>query len=197
MEVIVEYGYESQNADELSIKKGDRIRNVTRKEDGWYEGELVHTGQRGVFPDNFVKPAKSSAKSQPPSEERNKPAPAAPPSPAFQARVLYSYVPVNDDELSIQQNQVVTVLRLVEDGWYEGTLEGRRGVFPSNYVQKMDEDAKRKKVFGIGFGNIFSGKQIELKTKETLVTADKRPRAKVLYDYEPIQPDELRLVRDQ
>ena len=55
MEVLVEYDYKAQNEDELSIHKGDRIRNVTRKEEGWYEGEIVGTGARGVFPDNFVK----------------------------------------------------------------------------------------------------------------------------------------------
>lgn len=55
MEVLVEYDYQAQNPDELSIKKGDRIRNVVRKEEGWYEGEMLSTGRRGVFPDNFVK----------------------------------------------------------------------------------------------------------------------------------------------
>lgn len=55
MEVLVEYDYQAQNPDELSIKKGDRIRNVLRKEEGWYEGEMLSTGRRGVFPDNFVK----------------------------------------------------------------------------------------------------------------------------------------------
>lgn len=57
MEVLVEYDYQAQNPDELTIRKGDRIRNVLRKEEGWYEGELVGVinGRRGVFPDNFVK----------------------------------------------------------------------------------------------------------------------------------------------
>ena len=55
MEVLVEYDYTAQNIDELTIAKGDRIRNVHRKEEGWYEGELVSTGKRGLFPDNFVK----------------------------------------------------------------------------------------------------------------------------------------------
>ena len=52
---MVEFDYIAQNPDELTIKKGDRIRNVVPKEEGWFEGELLGTGQRGVFPDNFVK----------------------------------------------------------------------------------------------------------------------------------------------
>lgn len=55
MEVLVEYDYTAQNPDEISISKGDRIRNVVRKEEGWFEGEIISSGKRGVFPDNFVK----------------------------------------------------------------------------------------------------------------------------------------------
>jgi len=55
----------------------------------------------------------------------------------FKARVLYSYIPVNEDELAIQENEIVQVIRLVEDGWYEGIYAGKQGVFPSNYVEKI------------------------------------------------------------
>ncbi|CAF0913185.1 unnamed protein product [Brachionus calyciflorus] len=231
MEVLVEYDYSAQNLDELTIKKGDKIRNVIRKEDGWFEGELISNGKRGVFPDNFVKPIKNTPVSKPiifnsPDDKKKSfitqtpivapivvPPPQPPTSVAsnqFQAKVLYSYVPVNDDELSIQENEIVTVIRLVEDGWYEGVLNGKRGVFPSNYVEKIEKldkqddefETKKKKVFGIGFGNIFSGKQIELKTKENFAPVDIEPairkiKAKVLFDYEPSQPDELKLTRNE
>jgi hypothetical protein len=55
MEVIVEFDYIAQNVDEIDIKKGERIRNVVQREEGWYEGELVSNGKIGLFPDNFVK----------------------------------------------------------------------------------------------------------------------------------------------
>ncbi len=55
MEVLVEYDYQAQNSDELDIKKGERIRNVVRREEGWYEGEIIGSGKKGLFPDNFVK----------------------------------------------------------------------------------------------------------------------------------------------
>ena len=54
MEVLVEFNYTAQNEDELTIKYGDKIKNVTRKEDGWLEGELA-SGAKGLFPENFVK----------------------------------------------------------------------------------------------------------------------------------------------
>ena len=53
MDALVEYDYNAQNEDELSIKKGDKIKNALKKEEGWMEGEL--NGKKGLFPDNFVK----------------------------------------------------------------------------------------------------------------------------------------------
>lgn len=203
MEVLVEYDYAAQNPDELTIKKGDKIKNVVRKEDGWYEGEMASNGRRGVFPDNFVKvikqvnsaakpigfnvkvggdekkksatttatapaasnsnatgpkyvqsvPAMSPPPPPPPTSQQQKPnlaatiVPSAPVasnhkqsnSEGFLAKVLYTYVPVNDDELPIQENDTVQVLKLIEDGWFEGVYKGQQGVFPSNYVEKINE----------------------------------------------------------
>lgn len=57
MECEVEFDYEAELSDELSIKTGDIIKDVKRMEGGWWEGNL--NGKRGVFPDNFVKVSKS------------------------------------------------------------------------------------------------------------------------------------------
>jgi hypothetical protein len=56
--VEVEYNYEAEQSDELSIKVGDIIKNVTISEGGWWEGEL--NGKKGMFPDNFVKVKKNN-----------------------------------------------------------------------------------------------------------------------------------------
>jgi len=53
VDVEVEYGYEAEQPDELTIKVGDVIHNVITAEGGWWEGEL--NGKKGMFPDNFVK----------------------------------------------------------------------------------------------------------------------------------------------
>lgn len=53
MEVEVTYEYEAEQEDELSIKVGDIIKNVSTAEGGWWEGEI--NGKTGMFPDNFVK----------------------------------------------------------------------------------------------------------------------------------------------
>lgn len=52
MEAIVDFDYEAQEPDELTIRKGDILRNITKKPGGWWEGTL--NDKRGMFPDNFV-----------------------------------------------------------------------------------------------------------------------------------------------
>lgn len=53
MECVVEFEYDANEDDELTLKKGDVITNVSLYEDGWMKGVL--NGKEGVFPDNFVK----------------------------------------------------------------------------------------------------------------------------------------------
>lgn len=53
VEAVVEFDYEAQQDDELSLTVGDIIVNIRRDDGGWWEGELG--GRRGLFPDNFVR----------------------------------------------------------------------------------------------------------------------------------------------
>ena len=40
-------------------------------------------------------------------------------------RVLFSYQPVNDDELQLLPDDVIDVLEEVEEGWWKGKLKER------------------------------------------------------------------------
>lgn len=53
VEAVVEFDYEAQQEDELTLTVGDIIKNIRRDDGGWWEGELG--GRRGLFPDNFVR----------------------------------------------------------------------------------------------------------------------------------------------
>ncbi|XP_048883179.1 rho guanine nucleotide exchange factor 7-like isoform X2 [Brienomyrus brachyistius] len=48
----------------------------------------------------------------------------------------------NEDELSFSKGELITVTRQEEGGWWEGTLEGRTGWFPSNYVREVKPSEK-------------------------------------------------------
>lgn len=58
-------------------------------------------------------------------------------------RVLYSYESNGPDELSIAEGEEIELTTGPEggqnyaDGWWEAVKEGRKGIFPSNYVRLM------------------------------------------------------------
>ena len=51
------------------------------------------------------------------------------------ARVLYTFVGQNDDELSINEYDIVTLIQHVDPDWIEGEADGKIGLFPAAYVE--------------------------------------------------------------
>ena len=53
-----------------------------------------------------------------------------------QCVVLFPYVAVNDDELSLQEGEIITIVsKEIEDkGWWKGEIDGRTGVFPVSII---------------------------------------------------------------
>ena len=54
-------------------------------------------------------------------------------------------MPSNDDELELVVNAEVTVLRQTEEGWWEGVIDGKTGLFPSNFVTLIEDESKSGK----------------------------------------------------
>ncbi|XP_035784241.1 rho GTPase-activating protein 26-like isoform X2 [Anopheles albimanus] len=54
----------------------------------------------------------------------------------LRVRTLYACLAENDGELSFEPNQIITnVRRSNEPGWLDGTLNGKSGLIPENYVE--------------------------------------------------------------
>ena len=51
------------------------------------------------------------------------------------AQVEYAYVAQEPDELNLTVGDIVKKCVQKEDGWMEGTLAGKRGMFPDNFVK--------------------------------------------------------------
>ncbi|XP_030304101.1 CD2-associated protein isoform X2 [Calypte anna] len=167
VDYIVEYDYDAVHDDELTIRAGEIIRNVKKlEEEGWLEGEL--NGKRGVFPDNFVKEVKKDVEPKDDSVplRREKSGNVAslvqrmssyglpvggfqphPPSKGLkkrsgskkrQCKVLFEYAPQNEDELELKLGDVIDINEEVEEGWWSGTLNGKTGLFPSNFVKELE-----------------------------------------------------------
>ncbi|KAM7136577.1 CD2-associated protein isoform 2-T2 [Molossus nigricans] len=165
VDYIVEFDYDAVHDDELTIRVGEVIRNVKKlQEEGWLEGEL--NGRRGMFPDNFVKEIKRETESKdgslPIRRERHGnvaslvqristyglPAGGIQPHPQTknikkktkkrQCKVLFEYIPQNDDELELKVGDIIDINEEVEEGWWSGTLNNKVGLFPSNFVKELE-----------------------------------------------------------
>ena len=55
MNAIAISDYYAVSKDEISIKKGDKLKNVVPKRDYWVEGEIVISKKRGVFPESYIR----------------------------------------------------------------------------------------------------------------------------------------------
>jgi len=71
----------------------------------------------------------------PPPKPVQPTAPAQPAKPV--ARALYPYTGQTAEELSFQENDMITILKKDPGGWWEGELKGKRGWIPANYVQEQ------------------------------------------------------------
>nr|CAD7267779.1 unnamed protein product [Timema shepardi] len=52
-----------------------------------------------------------------------------------EAVVEFDYVAQEPDELSICKGDTITNIRTQPGGWWEGSLRGKRGMFPDNFVK--------------------------------------------------------------
>ena len=122
------YDYASQEAGDLSFKKGDIVLLRKRVDANWYHGESGSTKQQGFFPATYVQVVT--------------PLPNAATVP--QCAALYDFKMSAEDEkdcLTFNKGAVVTVIRRVDENWAEGRLSDRIGIFPISFVE-MNSAAK-------------------------------------------------------
>lgn len=113
------YNYEGKEPGDLNFSKGDIIILRRQVDENWYHGEV--NGIHGFFPTNFV--------------QIIKPLPQPPP----QCKALYDFE-VRDKEadkdcLPFAKDDVLTVIRRVDENWAEGMLSDKIGIFPISYVE--------------------------------------------------------------
>lgn len=141
------YAFEARNPDELNINPGDVIvGSGVVCEPGWLSGEVG--GKTGLFPEAYVEPLDDEPENTTTSldsSSQNQLIESIQSSlnilPANKYRVLYSFEARNPDELSIEPGDVVTETEGAhEPGWLCGESNGRKGLFPEAYVEKIQEE---------------------------------------------------------
>jgi len=70
-----------------------------------------------------------------PEASRPRPPPPARPGPAVErCRALYDFTAEDNTELPLRKGDVINIIKKGQD-WWEGECNGRRGLFPGNYVE--------------------------------------------------------------
>lgn len=95
-----------------------------------------------------------------------------------EAVVEFDYVAQESDELNLRKGDVITNVQTQPGGWWEGTLNGKRGMFPDNFVKVLSE--------------MDGGKD----SNNVSLRSSSGRRCKVLFSYQPANEDELKLVVD-
>jgi hypothetical protein len=66
--------------------------------------------------------------------------PTTPISPRYIVRAQFDFDASDPSALSFKSGDVIEVYTMLESGWWDGMLDGRRGWFPSNFVEEFNED---------------------------------------------------------
>ncbi|XP_040419618.1 dynamin-binding protein isoform X2 [Cygnus olor] len=153
----------AQLEEELDFREGDVINIVGIPEPGWFEGEL--RGHRGIFPEGFVElltPLRAAGTSEDPEprgtcdtngtvevptkqEEDSREDGGQEPGSTYGV-ALYQFQALESQELDFDVGDRIRIVGILEDGWLEGELRGKRGIFPHRFVRLEASDPCREKV---------------------------------------------------
>ncbi|XP_061181927.1 uncharacterized protein LOC133190361 isoform X4 [Saccostrea echinata] len=120
------YTFNAQNPRELSFKKGDILYLLRQVDRNWFEGE--HYGRKGIFPSNYVEVITTIEQAQEAARQSE-----------GQARARFNFNGQTNVELSLRKGEIVTLLRRVDENWFEGRSGNRQGIFPVAYVEVLNE----------------------------------------------------------
>ncbi|KRX14681.1 SH3 domain-containing kinase-binding protein 1, partial [Trichinella nelsoni] len=135
--------YTPVNEDELRLEVNDLVEMIGDEEDGWYKARL--NGKTGMVPASHVKPLDVLSSQIRHHDHNVDPSNLA--SDSFYVKANYCYEAENDDELTLQVGDIVAVLKkdCEDPGWWYGELNGKRGVFPDNFVSPISAEEALKK----------------------------------------------------
>lgn len=130
---VAKFEYQSGNWDDLPFPEGAVIKLVERVDGEWYKGE--YNGRTGIFPKGYVEVLEDLS-AKPTSV-----------SPALSlvssdnlATALYDFDAAEDGELSFKEGNRIKIVGKFNEDWYIGTLNGKQGRFPANFVDKVPTD---------------------------------------------------------
>ncbi|XP_077207197.1 sorbin and SH3 domain-containing protein 1 isoform X48 [Paroedura picta] len=132
------FDFKAQTLKELPLQKGDVVYIYKQIDQNWYEGE--HHGRVGIFPRSYIELLPPTEKCQPKK---------TPPVQVLEYGDAVAKFNFNGDtqvEMSFKKGERITLLRRVDENWYEGRIPGtsRQGIFPVSYIEVFKRPVVKK-----------------------------------------------------
>ncbi|XP_068404359.1 sorbin and SH3 domain-containing protein 1 isoform X15 [Eschrichtius robustus] len=193
------FDFKAQTLKELPLQKGDVVYIYKQIDQNWYEGE--HHGRVGIFPRTYIELLPPAEKAQP-----KKLAPVQ----VLEYGEAVAKFNFNGDtqvEMSFRKGERITLLRQVDENWYEGRIPGtsRQGIFPITYVDVIKRPLVKNPVdyidlpFSSSPSRSATASPQQPQALQRRVTPDRSQTSQdlfsyqALYSYIPQNDDELEL----
>ena len=103
------------------------------------------------------------------------------------ALIQYDYEKAEDNELELVEGEYVTNIEMVDDDWWMGTNgKGESGLFPSNYVELVEDDEEETQAQAPP-----PPAPVAEPEPEAAPSGSPSPTATAIYDYEAAEDNEL------
>ncbi|XP_006756697.1 PREDICTED: sorbin and SH3 domain-containing protein 1 isoform X4 [Myotis davidii] len=192
------FDFKAQTLKELPLQKGDIVYIYKQIDQNWYEGE--HHGRVGIFPRTYIELLHPAEKAQPKK---------LPPVQILEYGEAIAKFNFNGDtqvEMSFRKGERITLLRQVDENWYEGRIPGttRQGIFPITYVDVIKRPLVKNRVDYIDLpysspSRSATASPQQPQAQQRRVTPDRSQASQdlfsyqALYSYIPQNDDELEL----
>ncbi|XP_053438804.1 sorbin and SH3 domain-containing protein 1 isoform X42 [Nycticebus coucang] len=193
------FDFKAQTLKELPLQKGDIVYIYKQIDQNWYEGE--HHGRVGIFPRTYIELLPPAEKAQP-----KKLAPVQ----VLECGEAIAKFNFNGDtqvEMSFRKGERITLLRQVDENWYEGRIPGtsRQGIFPITYVDVIKRPLVKNPMeyidlpFSSSPSRSATASPQQPQAQQRRVTPDRSQTSQdlfsyqALYSYIPQNDDELEL----
>lgn len=145
---IAMYDFSGETDEDLNFKTNDKIYLLKRLNEEWLLGR-DRRGCEGMFPANYIEvrvplPGERLSSSSPSSSTNDTCATTSRSdisnsgTNSFnhpKVQVLYTFTAETSEDLTILENQYVTVLYQITPEWLYGESNGQRGQFPANFIE--------------------------------------------------------------
>ncbi|XP_072413307.1 LOW QUALITY PROTEIN: dynamin-binding protein [Chiloscyllium punctatum] len=205
--------FAAANSSDLSLRRGD-IVVVEDSPDGYWLRGRTNWGLCGTFPASCARELRLSSRAR---ELSRKVVGELPDYGLGLARALMSLSAQLPEELDFTEGDLITIVGLPEPGWYQGELDGRRGIFPEGFVElvgplqtpEVDSSSGPGGYDEVEEGVEEEGDGIEVEAEaeegvggveeEDSMEGSAAPGVYVvaLYDFQALEPKELDFVRGE